>query len=173
MRRLKKKRALFLAFFFSAHAFGAYEVGDTVGEMCWKDVTERTVCLSDAANNIRVLLYNAGYCPPCNQEFAELVPKVSQFNNQPITFISLSEAGWAGGLKPNTQFLQEWKAKHQIPFMVAASPRDGGIAFGAEDIPNVAIIDKQNKLVYKASLPGAEMILLEVRRALASTRTDH
>ena len=103
----------------------------------------------------------------CNGEFEELVPRVSEFDGKGVTFISLSIAGWSSGELPSTQFLKEWKTKHAIPFVVAASPKDAGKMFYTSPrIPNTVIVDREGKLAFKGINPGADRILDEVRRLL-------
>lgn len=146
-----------------------YEVGDTVENLCWKDVDENNFCLDSAKDEVRVLLYNTGWCPPCNSEFQELSPQVREFKNKPVKFISLSAAGWSKQSLPDTKFLNEWKNKHSLDdFVVAASPKDPGKKFFEPPIyiPNVAIIGKDGKLAYKAVNPGVNAILAQVRRLM-------
>ena len=155
----------------SVPAFAVYEVGDAVENLCWKDAEEKTLCLEDEAlkPTVKVLLYNAGWCPPCNDELSEIAPRVTEFAGKPVTFLSLSASGWQHGSEPTMQFLKEWAAKHKITFPVLASPKDAGKKFIAPPIyiPNVAIVGKDGKLTYKAINPGVDVILDEVRSALS------
>lgn len=150
-------------------AFAVYKVGDVVDNMCWQDVTEKEVCLEQHKAKVRVLLYNAGWCPPCNEEFSEISPLTGEFDGQAVEFISLSASGWSKTAPPDAKFLKEWKAKHGIPFTVAGSPKDAGKQFIEPPlyIPNVAIIGKDGKLAYAEVNPGVPAILAEVRRLLA------
>ena len=118
----------------------------------------------------RVLIHNAGWCPPCNDELSALSKEVHVFNNDPVTFISLSGNGWRHGSAPDTQFLKEWKEKHNIPFVVAANPSDFGGTYLKPPlyIPNIAIIGKDGKLAYKRTSPGVSKIFEEVRKTLAA-----
>ena len=37
------------------------EVGETVPNLCYQNSEEKTVCLEDFKNTVRVLVFNAGY----------------------------------------------------------------------------------------------------------------
>jgi len=164
-----KNKFLTLALcFLSLPAFALYQIGDKVSDISWTDVNNDTIHLSDHGNQIRVLLFNAGWCGPCNSEMDELVPQVSEFNQKQVTFISLSAEGWERGDSPDQTFLRSWKKKHHIPFFVAASPDDFGSDFSDQSyIPLVAIIDSHGKLAYSAVSPGADAIVQEVRSLLS------
>jgi thiol-disulfide isomerase/thioredoxin len=152
---------------FSVHALAVIEVGQNVPDQCWNTSEGTQFCLSSASNTVRVLLFNAGWCPPCNQEFSELIPEVGQFANEPVTFVSLSAQGFTHGASPNQQFLQQWKEKYSIPFTVAASPNNFGTDFETESyIPNVAIITKDQMLFYAAIAPGVDVTFQQINAAL-------
>lgn len=144
------------------------EVGDAVPSQCWKTVDDSTYCTDEDWGSVRVLLYNAGWCGPCNSEFSELVPKVGKYKDKPVVFISLSSAGWTSGSTPSKQFLTEWKDKFKIPFYTAASPKDAGKKFFDPPlyIPNVAIVDRAGNLAFKAVNPGVDKIFSEVDKLL-------
>lgn len=161
-----KTRFALLAFVLSFPAFGAvYKIGDTVSNLCWKDHEDKTVCLDDTKGDIHVILYNAGWCGPCNTEFKELVPQVGEFDKKKVTFISMSAEGYSRGAKPDATFLKAWKKKHAIPFPVTGNQRDFGKDFFSPPnyIPNVVILDANNQLTYKEVNPGADAIMDEVR----------
>ena len=97
----------------------------------------------------------------------ELVAKVSEFKGKPVTFISLSVAGWSSGELPSTTFLKEWKAKHSIPFTVAASPKNAGKEFYATPrIPNMVVIDQSGKLAFKQIHAPVDQVFAKVRELL-------
>lgn len=148
----------------SLNLFAVLKEGDKVSNFCWDDINEKKVCLDDYKNMVKVLIYNAGWCPPCNTEFKELGKRVKEFSGKSVVFISLSSQGWKRGDAPNTTFLKEWEKKHnlkfaasqKINFVVAAAPGDFGKNFFTElAIPNVAVVDKTNTLYYKEI--GAEV----------------
>ena len=153
----------------SVQAFAVYEVGDTVTNLCWKDAEDKSVCLDDYKDNVRVLLYNAGWCGPCNTEFQELRHRQDEFEGQPVKLLSLSSSGWRNGSKPDATFLKSWQQKHGVKFPVLASYKDAGKNFikGPIYIPNVAVIDASGKLSYAAVNPGVEKIFAEVKKALS------
>jgi thiol-disulfide isomerase/thioredoxin len=157
--------SLLVAMVVSIPSFAVYKIGDTVGNLCWKNQLDKNVCLNDSAGDVRILLYNAGWCPPCNTEFKELVPQIGEFKNKNVTFISISAEGWSRGAIPNATFLKEWQSKHNIPFEVTGNRRDFGKDFfnPPNYIPNVVIIDENNKLTYAKVNPGADAIMDEVR----------
>lgn len=167
------KKFLMLGFtVLSLNLFALTQVGQTVQNFEWNDVNGQKVRLEDFKGNVRVLLYNAGWCGPCNAEFAELSRRVGAYAGKAVTFISLSSNGWTGGSAPDITFLRSWKARFRLPdsFVVAAAPRDAGINFIPPPIgiPNVAIVDKEGKLFYRAVSPGVPAILAQVNRLLAA-----
>jgi peroxiredoxin len=147
---------------------GVYEVGDTVQNMCWTNDENKQVCLDDYKNTVRVLVYNAGWCGPCNEEFDELSPRVREYEGKPVTFISLSAAGYSRNAPADQSFLQSWRQRHGIPagFVVAASPRDYGTHFGQNAIPNAAVVDANGKLTYKDVAPGVDGLFQEINKVL-------
>lgn len=171
---MKRSIAVLALLLVSAPVFAIYEVGDTPKNYCWKDVNNADVCLEDGSRSslVRVLLYNTGWCGPCNSEFRELPSATEEFAGKAVEFISLSAAGWTTGSAPDQKFLEEWRAKHKLDqakatFIVAASPRNAGKDFFTDVyIPNVAIIGVDGKVAYKAINPGADKIADEVRKAL-------
>lgn len=151
-----------------SQAFGVFQVGDLIPNQCWKTSEETQFCLRDAQGSVRVLLFNAGWCGPCNSEFEELVPRVSEFQGKPVSFISLSASGWSQSQSPDTKFLTEWKDKHEVPFVVAGSPKDAGKQFFEPPlyIPSVVILDAMGNLTYKQVNPGVDKMFKEVNRLL-------
>ncbi len=112
-----KKTILSLAFAFAAStAFGLTEVGDQPKNYCWTDMNNAQVCLEDAAHkdSVRVLLYNAGWCGPCNTEFSTLASATNKFKGKPVVFISLSSDGWSRGAGASSNFLKEWFTRHRL-----------------------------------------------------------
>lgn len=158
--------ALLAVTLITLHAQALIQVGENVPNKCWKTVEETEFCLDDAKDTVRVLLYNTGWCGDCNAEFTKLVPRVKELSNQPVTFVSLSAAGWTRPAPPDLQFLIEWKEKHEIPFTVAASPKDAGKLFfeSPQTIPNVAIVDKTGKLAYKSIEGSLDEMFKEIKR---------
>jgi len=153
-------------------AQAVYQVGDVVSDQCYRDVKQISVCLEDHTNEVRVLLYNAGWCGPCNQEFQELRNEVTAFSREPVKFISLSAQGWERKAPADQKFLMEWQSRHGIAglanVIIASAPNDFGFAFfGSRPfIPNVAIIDRDGKLAYKAVNPGARAIISQIQTLL-------
>jgi hypothetical protein len=142
-----------------------YKVGDTVQDMCWNDDQGKEVCLNQY-NGVRVLLYNAGWCGPCNSEFDELSTSV-QSHLSKATFIGVSGNGWSQRSNPDQTFLQEWRSRHNVPTEVVLTGKrnDFGQAFGHRSIPNVAVINKDNVLTFTDVAPGVEEILRQVDAA--------
>lgn len=152
-------------------AFSLFGVGDTPTNYCWMDVDDKKVCLEDDFGYaVRVLLFNAGWCGPCNDEFGDLEKATAEFKNKQVYFISLSSEGWNRPSRADRTFLQEWRDKHGLDkaaanFVIAASPRHSGEDFfNSPGIPNVVIIDTRGKVAYKAINPGVDKIVQEVRK---------
>lgn len=149
----------------NCHA-ATYQVGDTVQDMCWNNDQGKEVCLNQYKGT-RVLLYNAGWCGPCNSEFDDLSGKVGSYANK-ATFIGVSGAGWGQGSQPNQSFLQQWRQRHSVPTEVVIAGKAGqyGQLFGHGAIPNVAIVNDKNVLVYTDVSPGVDEILHQVDKLL-------
>ncbi len=163
---------LFLALLFSPLANAVIEVGDDVPEFCWLTMTEKLVCHPMFVGNVRVLVFGTGWCPDCNKEMGELARRVSEFDDKPVTFFSLSAQGDMQGVPPSAEFLKSWKERHKIPFLVAASPKDAGRYFFAPPlfIPNVVIIGRDNRLAFKAIGASVDIIFAEVRKAIGDAK---
>lgn len=149
-------------------ALAALEKGDVVPNKCYTTVDAKQFCLDDAKDTVRVLIHNAGWCGPCNEEMQHLVPEMTQYKGMPVTFVSVSAYGWTSGSMPDQKFLTEWKNKFSIPFTVVGSPRDAGKTFfdPPHFIPNVAIIGKDGRLAYKEVAPEVNVLLQEVNSLL-------
>lgn len=158
-----------LTFLFWAQAHAAIEVGEMVPNRCWAKLGGGEFCLDDAKGSVRVLVHNAGWCVPCNEEMTALSPASKKFKDAKVTFVSLSAAGFEFGSLPTMEFLQEWKDKHQIPFTVAASPKDAGKAYFEPPlyIPNVVIVGKDGNLFYKEFSPEMDVLFERIDAALA------
>lgn len=145
-------------------AYALINVGDTLPNLSWKTADESTVTLDEMKGSVKVLLYNGGFCGPCNTEFSQLVPRVGELAGKPVIFVSLSVAGWSQSSAPTTKFLNEWKDRWDIPFTVAAASRNEPYSFFSNPLlPNVVIVDGDNKLVYRAINPGVNAIFSKVK----------
>lgn len=144
------------------------QVGDPVPEMCWKDIDDQDFCLNFYALRVRVLIFNTGWCPDCNVEMEELIPRLPEFAEKPVLFLSLSASGFSSSEPPSSEFLKSWKEKHNIPFPVLASPKDPGKKFFDPPymIPSVAIVGMDNRLFYKANGPDIDTLIDRVNEAL-------
>jgi peroxiredoxin len=142
-----------------------YQVGDKVLDMCWDDDQGQQVCLNQY-KGVKVLLYNAGWCGPCNSEFDELSTAVQPYLTK-ATFIGVSGNGWSQRSNPDQAFLKQWRSRHNIPteVVIAGKKNDFGQTFGHGSIPNVAVINKDNVLTYTDVAPGVEEILRQVDAA--------
>jgi len=155
-------------------ALAIYEIGDAPGNACWTDLTGKKVCLADApkAGFVSVLLFNAGWCAPCNAEFKELVPAMEKFAGKNVVFISLSSDGFGGGGGADEAFLKSWSKKFGIgsakaSWVVAASPHNAGRDyFRSPSIPNAVILGADGKVFWKAVSPGVRAISAKVEAAL-------
>ena len=163
-------KTLFLFLFLCSTTFAVYNVGDQVGESCYEKLDGGQFCLSYGEGAVRVIVNNAGWCPPCNDELKELGKSAHlEFNPMEVIFISLSAEGYSRNTKPDQTFLASWKEKHKIPFIVAGDYKNfGKDYFSSPAIPNVAILDRSGKLFWKAIGPEVSEVYAEVRKALAT-----
>jgi thiol-disulfide isomerase/thioredoxin len=170
-------KAVFLGIILTVSSYaGLSRVGDPVPNMCWEDSAAKKHCLSDFKGKTAVLLYNAGWCGPCNSEFKGLPSAVAKYaggiGGHEVVFLSLSCEGWSSGSAPSGKFLEEWKAKHGLgsakaDFLVLASPRDCGREFFTSgSIPNVAIIAETGHLNYKGIGPSLKKLVDEIDQAM-------
>lgn len=162
---------------FCLSASGIYKVGDKPKDVCWTALEQPSgieACLHQSSDNgyVNVLLFNTGWCGPCNQEFKELVPETNAFASKKVNFTSLSAEGWGPTSRPDMKFLEEWSVKHGIGaskayWITAASFRNAGRDyFDSPRIPNVVIIDRSGRVFWKAISPGAKEIVRKVEAAL-------
>jgi peroxiredoxin len=152
----------------SIKSFSVIEIGEMVPDRCWKALDVQEVCLSNLQDRVRVLIFSAGWCPECNQEFQRLVPRLHEIANLPVDLISLSAAGWKKTSPPDQTFLKQWKDSHQIPFAVAASPKDAGQEFFEQVyIPNFVVLDKKGRLAYKYAGSDIDRLFATVRKLAA------
>lgn len=147
MMKLSWLMTLGLAF----RAFAAVEVGEPSPKLCYMDIDDNKVCVDQMKGAVVVLIYSTGWCPACNEEMKELVPRVKEFQGKPVVFISLSSQGDQKPSDPDKAFLLKWKKRYNIPFTVAASPKDAGAKYFDPPyyIPAVVILDKDAKLAAK------------------------
>ena len=148
---------------------GSVVKGDEgIANICYDTVDGSQFCTAEHVGNVQVFIYNAGWCPPCNSEMAELSQAYSEFEGKSVTFASLSGEGFSHGSQPDKTFLKQWQTKHHIPFVVAGKFRDFGTNFGANGyIPFSVIVDKSGKIAKSGNLDAAE-ILSTVRDLLKS-----
>lgn len=155
-----------LTLLFCLPVFGIYKTGDTVKDECWFNEEDKKVCLDDHKNRVRVLVYSAGWCLPCNIE-AKKLAKETTFAKQPVTFFSVSGEGWRSGSKPGPTFLKEWRAKTGIKYPTLGSFGDFGRDYSDDPaIPLVVILNKGAVLHSVAVAPKHDELLAEIRKAL-------
>ena len=137
-------------------------------KICYSTVDGGQFCTTDNLGKIQVLIYNAGWCPSCNEEMSQMPGVANQFSGQPVVFASLSAEGWSRGEKPETAFLRAWQERHGITFIVAGKYKDFGKAFDSPGfIPFTVIIDKQGNVAKSGALEVSD-ISDEVRQLLGS-----
>jgi thiol-disulfide isomerase/thioredoxin len=154
---LKTSLLLLASLFLIPAGFAADSVSD-IPKACYDTVDGGQFCTTDKEGDVKVFVFNAGWCGPCNQEMAALSRMAPQYEGKPVTFASLSGEGWRRGAKPDQKFLKEWKARHKIPFVVAGKFRDFGKQFGAEGgIPFAVIIDQKGDIAEKGYLEPSDI----------------
>lgn len=124
-----------------------------IPNLCYTTLEGGQFCTNDNVGKVQVLVYNAGWCPPCNQEIAELSAGYPEFADKPVVVASLSAEGFSKRSQPDQAFLAEWKKKFNVPFVVAGKHKDFGRALGSTGtIPFTVIVDKQGNIVKKGSM---------------------
>ncbi len=160
---MKIVNGLFLGLFLYSGLVGAAKLealgtDRAIPKVCYDTLEGTQFCTTDGVGNVQVFVYNAGWCGPCNGEMSELSRLYSEFEGEPVIFASLSGEGWSRGAKPNAQFLGEWKAKHNIPFVVAGKFRDFGKAFNSPgSIPFAVVVDKAGNVVKSGFMSGSQI----------------
>ncbi|MCB0416448.1 MAG: redoxin family protein [Bdellovibrionaceae bacterium] len=165
-----KKVIIILGVVLFSNAF-AYEVGDTVPNLCWTDATGVSVCLDHYPDTVKVVDFGAGWCGPCNSKMSELARRVSEFDGMRVKFFSNSIHGWQNPSSPSAQFLNEWRNRHKIPasMAVVAAPIQQLYEFSPEGyIPALAVIDQNNVMSYREVGASINTVFAEVRRLLAT-----
>ncbi len=91
----------------------------------------------------------------------ELALQHKQFEGKKVTFASLSGEGFKKSAKPDKTFLDAWKSKHKIPFVVAGAYKDFGKVFGPSgSIPFAVIVDTKGNVVKKGYIDATEIVSL-------------
>ncbi len=157
----------------SSLSFAALQVGDTLPSLCWTAMDGTQIC-SDKPAQVHVLMYNAGYCGPCNQEFSEVIPKLNGMDTKGIAITSLSIAGWNAGEPADATFLGEWKAKHDIPFTVATANRNELKLFDEiPGIPTTVVTDAFGKITYLSldfTETSSDELIAHLRKSLLGSQ---
>lgn len=151
-----------------------YPLEAVVPEKCWtsfevKDSVpvEGRFCLSNHPNTVRVLIHGAGWCPGCREEMASLVPRLKEVVDPSVVFVNIVSAGWSRSKKADMTFLKEWQKRFAIPFPALAADRSSGTDFFNEPIyiPNVVILDREQRVFYTAVKPPIGEMFAEIQRA--------
>ncbi len=140
-------QSLAIAFaLYCLNAFAVLQPGDTVPYSCWQNASGNNLCWNETVDVVRVFMYNAGYCGPCNEEMAALIPRVKEYDGKPVLFLSLSIADYNGS-RPTPEFLKSWQQKYNIPFPVLAAPRSELAQYDDQPgIPMDIIVDQNGKM---------------------------
>jgi|ERR1051326_897151 cytochrome c biogenesis protein CcmG/thiol:disulfide interchange protein DsbE len=105
-----------------------------------KDVSQKTVKLTDYRGKVVLLDFWATWCTGCKKE----IPWFSEFQAQygdkgfAVVGMSLDEGGWAV-LKP---FLTE----HKIPYQMVLGDHSTADRFGIKSMPDTLLIDRNAKV---------------------------
>ncbi len=138
---------------------------------CFTTVDNTQFCTTDGLGKVQVFVFDAGWCPYCNQEMDDLAPLYASTyaNNPNVIFASLSGEGYDNGSQPDVSFLQQWKSQHNITFVVAGKSEDFGQQFGAQDyIPFSVVVDQTGNITKSGDLSASD-IQTEVNRLLGTT----
>ncbi len=128
---------------------------------CYPTDSGTDFCIQAAVGKVQVLLYNAGWCPACNDEVDSIVAAFPEFDGKNVVFVSLSGNGYNSGSQPNLSYFKQWRSQHHIPagIVVGGKYRDYGEAFGTTGyIPYAVIIDAQGNVVKNDNLDPSEII---------------
>lgn len=163
---MNKTLFYFFAILFSSHAFalGEVDIEDDVPNFCWQDASAKSICLYDAKDNLKVLIYTTGYCDECVAAMPDLVSRLNTLKGMPVVFYNLVVEGDKQGDEPTADVMKAWQSKFNIPFTVAASPEDAGTAFFFEaQAPTVVVVDKDNTLDYKSKKIDLDELFSEIQ----------
>ena len=143
-----KYLVLMIVGLFALPALATFQAGDSLPNFSWTDANGQSHQLTDSDGNVRVLIYDAGFCGPCNDEVQALLPRVNEFAGQPVVFISVSVAGYSHDAPADAAFLQQWQNQYNFPFLVVGTDRKELALYSDQPgTPTNVIVSKDDKLV--------------------------
>jgi peroxiredoxin len=128
-------------------------------KICYDTDSGGQFCTTDNLGKIQVYIFNAGWCPDCNQEMDQMPPVYNKFLGQNVIFASLSGQD-ENSQAPNQAFLQRWRTEHNLPagFIVAGKDNDFGTNFNPPGyIPFTVILDPQGNVSSSGDLSSSDI----------------
>jgi thiol-disulfide isomerase/thioredoxin len=128
-----------------------------------KDLSGKTVSLSDFKGKVVVLDIWATWCPPCRAEIPHFIELQNEFKDKGVTVVGLSVD--STGPEAVAKFVQENKMNYPIVMADEAT----ATAYGADQgIPLTIVIDKNGQVVGRhLGLTDKETFEDEIHKALA------
>jgi thiol-disulfide isomerase/thioredoxin len=128
-----------------------------------KDLSGKTVSLSDFKGKVVVLDIWATWCPPCRAESPHFIELQNEFKDKGVTVVGLSVD--STGPEAVAKFVQENKMNYPIVMADEAT----ATAYGADQgIPLTIVIDKNGQVVGRhLGLTDKETFEDEIHKALA------
>ena len=105
-----------------------------------KDVSGKTVQLSDFKGKIVILDFWATWCPPCRAEIPNFIALQDKYAKQGVTVVGLSVD--QGGLAAVGPFV----TKTKINYPVVLGDLDLASTYGVQGLPTTFVIDQQGNI---------------------------
>lgn len=126
-------------------------------KVCYTTDSGGQFCTTDNLGKVQVYIYNAGWCPDCNQEMDEMPAVFNQFQGRNVVFASLSGQN-DNSAAPDAAFLKDWRQRHNLPagFVVAGKFNDFGTIFNPPGyVPFTVILDAQGNVATSGDLDSS------------------
>ena len=129
-----------------ADAQAAYKPGAKVADFALKDDNGKTVRLSDSRGRVRLLVFYASWCGPCNEEAPSLEKDVWQaYKNKGVQVLGLAIMEQVPD--PAVK-LRAFRARHHVTYPLLSDENMQAFnKFGGGGIPCCVLLDRQGRFV--------------------------
>lgn len=98
------------------------EVDDTLADLSFTDSQSNDRCTRDFTGKVVFISIGAGWCPPCQAETPGFVDVYGEFKSDGLEIIQVMFDSYDVGGAPDQEFLDEWTAEYDIPFILVGDP---------------------------------------------------
>lgn len=129
------------------------EVNDTLPDLSFTDSKSNARCTRDFTGQVTFITIGAGWCPPCQAETPGFVDVYGELKSEGLEIIQVMFDSYDQGGAPDEEFLDEWTAEYDIPFILVG---DNGNDFwqtfvppsNTGYIPHNILVDKDGVVSY-------------------------